>query len=129
VSPTKPKHPCNWPGCTHLTSLRFCPEHTAKNNRETERARPSSYERLYTHRWHVASKMFLHRHPMCEECLRHGKITPSYCTDHIVPHKGDLELFWNEDNWEALCKSCNSTKAAKEEGGFGNRIREGIGGK
>lgn len=23
--------------------------------------------------------------------------------DHIVPHKGDQSLFWNERNWQSCC--------------------------
>ena len=25
--PTKPKHPCGYPGCPNLTDRRYCPEH------------------------------------------------------------------------------------------------------
>lgn len=34
--------------------------------------------------------------------------------DHIEPHKGDLALFWQESNHQALCKSCHSAKSQKE---------------
>ena len=30
--------------------------------------------------------------------------------DHIVPHRGDARLFWDEDNWQPLCKSCHDRK-------------------
>jgi 5-methylcytosine-specific restriction protein A len=35
--------------------------------------------------------------------------------DHIIPHKGDMKLFWDSDNWQGLCKSCHSKKTAKEQ--------------
>ncbi|WP_309242099.1 HNH endonuclease [Paenibacillus sp. S150] len=37
-----------------------------------------------------------------------------------MPHKGDMELFWNEANWQPLCASCHGIKTAKEDGGYGN---------
>lgn len=41
--------------------------------------------------------------------------------DHIVPHKGDLSLFWSRSNWQSLCKRCHDIKTAMEDGGFGRR--------
>lgn len=41
--------------------------------------------------------------------------------DHIIPHRGDMKLFWDEDNWQSLCKHCHDVKTAKEDGGLGVR--------
>ena len=30
--------------------------------------------------------------------------------DRVIPHRGDQNLFWDEDNWQALCKSCHDRK-------------------
>lgn len=40
--------------------------------------------------------------------------------DHIIPHKGNMELFWDRDNWQAMSKECHDKKTAREDGGFGN---------
>ena len=48
------------------------------------------------------------------ECEQQGRITPATVVDHIVPHKGNLELFWAESNLQALCKSCHDRKTTKE---------------
>jgi 5-methylcytosine-specific restriction protein A len=34
--------------------------------------------------------------------------------DHVVPHRGDAALFWDEVNWAALCKRCHDAKTARE---------------
>lgn len=47
----------------------------------------------------------------------------SQCVDHIVAHKGDLRLFWDPENHQASCITCNSQKAVREEGGFGRPMR------
>jgi predicted kinase len=46
-------------------------------------------------------------------------ITAGEVVDHIIPHKGDYELFWDEGNWQTLCKRCHDVKTATEDGGFG----------
>ena len=54
-------------------------------------------------------------------CDRLGKDTPSDTVDHIKPHNGDIGLFWNEDNWQALCASCHSgLKRSQEHHGHHN---------
>lgn len=40
--------------------------------------------------------------------------------DHIVPHRGDPELLYDEANLQSLCHECHSKKTAREDGGFGN---------
>ena len=35
--------------------------------------------------------------------------------DHIVPHRGDQQLFWNQSNWQALCKPCHDHKTMTED--------------
>lgn len=39
--------------------------------------------------------------------------------DHIVPHCGNQQLFWDTDNWQPLCKKHHDRKTATEDGGFG----------
>lgn len=54
------------------------------------------------------------------ECLKDNKVVVAECVDHIIAHRGDMALFWDESNWQSLCLHHNSVKAAKEEGAFGN---------
>jgi 5-methylcytosine-specific restriction protein A len=86
-----------------------------------KRERKSSNERGYTSAWRRAAKSYLTRYPLCVPCLRRGLITASKCVDHIRPHKGDPVLFWDQRNWEASCIRCNSAKAVREEGRWGER--------
>jgi hypothetical protein len=39
--------------------------------------------------------------------------------DHIVPHRGNMRLFWARENWAARCKPHHDAKTAREDGGFG----------
>ncbi len=73
-------------------------------------------------RWREYRLFFLRQHPLCADPFnRHGgAIQAAGVVDHIQPHHGDYDLFWDMKNHRALCKSCNSYKAATFEGGFGN---------
>jgi 5-methylcytosine-specific restriction enzyme A len=51
-------------------------------------------------------------------CLRAGIVEPAFAVDHIVPHKGDQVLFWDQSNWQSLCRTHhNSDKQRIERGG------------
>lgn len=106
--PYKPMHPCRHPGCPNLVSVgqKYCDQHKALHPEEVRTAS----KRGYNSRWRRASRMFLTAHPFCEECLKQGKYTKATVVDHIVPHRGDSKLFWDENNWQALCKSCHDKK-------------------
>jgi 5-methylcytosine-specific restriction enzyme A len=83
----------------------------------------SSTKRCYTYAWQVASKAFLAKHPFCEcdDCIKSGyKRLIADVVDHKVPHRGDMRLFWQHSNWQAMHHTCHNRKTAKEDGGFGN---------
>jgi 5-methylcytosine-specific restriction protein A len=106
--PKRPKRPCRYPGCPNLCeSGTYCPEHSAES---PDRLRGSATERGYDAKWRRARKRFLQRHPLCANCLSQGVLTPATVVDHIVPHRGDHRLFWDEQNWQPLCKACHDRK-------------------
>jgi 5-methylcytosine-specific restriction protein A len=75
--------------------------------------RPTANQRGYTYRWQQARASFLRRSPLCAGCQRRGRITLAAELDHITPHRGDPRLFWDQTNWQPLCKSCHSRKTAR----------------
>jgi len=99
--------PCRHPRCPDLTNDTYCNKHIKLYQR------PSAKERGYDSRWRKRSKLFLKAHPLCEECLRQDKITPSTVVDHIISHRGDEKLMWDNCNWQALCKRCHDRKTGK----------------
>lgn len=70
----------------------------------------------YGYKWQKRSQLYLKRNPLCVRCKSLDRATSATEVDHVRPHKGVLseELFWNEDNWQALCKSCHSKKTNRE---------------
>jgi 5-methylcytosine-specific restriction protein A len=115
----KPLRPCKHPSCSMLTDNTYCDKHQKEVNARRDSIRLSSHERGYTSKWRKASKAFLDKHPWCTECMKHYIYEAATETDHIIPHKGNMKLFWDKSNWQGLCHSCHSRKTAKEDGGFG----------
>jgi hypothetical protein len=65
----------------------------------------------YGNRWLRARARWLNDHPLCVFDERRGLYVIANVVDHIIPHRGDQVLFWDEDNWQSLCTYChNSTK-------------------
>ena len=81
--------------------------------------RAGSTKRGYGYRWQRERKAFIHRNPLCAECLKEGRTEAAVVVDHIVPHKGDMQLFWDVSNWQGLCVPHHNTKTVKQDGGFG----------
>ena len=71
--------------------------------------------KLYDSRWRKERIHFLQEQPLCRYCAEQGRITPATVVDHIVPHKGNHDLFWDKTNWQPLCKFCHDSVKQREE--------------
>lgn len=88
------------------------PTHSGHKKRAPD-YRPSASQRGYGGRWQRLRANYLARHPLCEECLNEGRTVMATVVDHIDPHRGDKELFYNEDNWQSLCTRHHNSKTGK----------------
>jgi len=97
---------CVVPGCRALAPGRRCRVHAAAH----ERARPNVAARrwYYTKRWAGLRAQVLR--DQAYQCARCQTIAPTLDVDHIRPHRGNLDAFWDRDNLQALCKACHSWK-------------------
>lgn len=79
--------------------------------------------KLYGRRWRKGRGQFLAINRYCKFCRAVGKRARATVVDHIVPHRGDEELFWEQSNWQPLCKPCHDgEKAVMEARGYSDRI-------
>ncbi|PVA06116.1 HNH endonuclease signature motif containing protein [Thalassorhabdomicrobium marinisediminis] len=85
---------------------------TRARNKRHDRTRPTASQRGYTYEWRKASKAFL---AIYNRCAWPGCGKPSELVDHVVPHKGDKELFWDRSNWQPLCKTCHDRHKQKQD--------------
>ena len=109
----RPDTPCRHPGCPALVPYgqRYCEEHKKMHPEESRSANSRGYGR----QWQKARKQFLAAHPLCEECLAERRYVKATDVDHVVPHRGDMALFWDQGNWRALCHRHHSEKTARED--------------
>ena len=70
---------------------------------------------LYDYQWQKLRKQYLQAHALCVECYKQNKVVAATVIDHIVPHKGNLELFYDEGNYQALCTNCHSSHKQRFE--------------
>ena len=111
--PRRPDTPCKHPGCSKLVSYgtQYCAEHAVLHKSD----RPSASSRGYSSAWRKARKHYLEANPLCVECLKEGRYVKATDVDHVVPHNGDMLLFWDRGNWQALCHSHHSKKTGTQD--------------
>lgn len=77
--------------------------------------RQSSAQRGYGSKWQRARKAWLLKHPLCKMHADRGLVVAATVVDHIIPHRGDMTLFWDRNNWQSLCKACHDTHKQRLE--------------
>ena len=85
--------------------------------RKYDDRRGSSAQRGYGYRWQKSRAEYLLTHPLCTYCTTENKVTAAAVVDHIQPHRGLAALFWDQSNWQPLCKACHDGRKQAEEHG------------
>ncbi|MDR0571450.1 MAG: HNH endonuclease [Rickettsiales bacterium] len=99
---------CNYPGCNILINQneRYCTKH----KREPEKPFSSAIrfnEALYkTTRWKQLRKKILSEQLNCFKCGISGK-EAKLEVHHIIPPRGNENLFFDENNLIAVCSTCH----------------------
>ena len=70
-----------------------------------------------TQRWQRLRMHKLRQHPLCECCIKIGRIEPATAVDHITPIKGGGEPYPGLDGLASLCASCHNLKTRGEQTG------------
>lgn len=87
-------------------------EHTP--NRDLRRKAYGSTE------WRKLRDWYMKQHPICEECLKNGKVTPAEDIHHVKSPflKGEINwaLLLDADNLKPLCKRCHANLHNKQLG-------------
>ncbi len=105
--PSRPKHPCAYPGCPRLTSGQYCEEHARTECRRYDKyERSKDVHRRYGRAWTRVRNRYMQEHPYCERCLGEGRMTLAEECHHILPvSKGGANV---PENLMALCPSCHN---------------------
>ena len=105
--PKKPLRPCSHPGCPNLCEGQFCEQHRVEERRKYDKyERSSDVNRKYGRAWKRIRDRYAAEHPLCEMCLKEGRLTPVQEVHHILPvSKGGTHA---RDNLMSLCQSCHT---------------------
>lgn len=76
------------------------------------RSDPASRRWYKTKRWQILRRIILEQQPACNRCGHQADTV-----DHMTPHKGDVEVFFDPGNLQALCKPCHDSWKARKENG------------
>lgn len=107
VMPNKPKKPCAFPNCPNLTFDVYCEKHAALRQSQYDKFnRAPNHDKKYGNNWRRTRALYIKKHPLCERCLKEGRITPAREVHHIVPlSRGGTNQF---SNLMSLCQSCHT---------------------
>ena len=87
----------------------------ATTSQSWRKDKTSSNDRGYGYKWQQARLHYLALNPLCVYCRNEGRVTAANVVNHKIPHCGDQELFWDELNWESLCKKHHDSDAQMAE--------------
>ena len=78
-------------------------------------------QKAYQNRhWRKLRDTYLRENPLCEECLKHGKVTPAEDVHHIKsPFRGgeiNYNMLLDYHNLESVCKDCHGEIHAAQQG-------------
>ncbi len=115
--PRKAPRPCPRCGRRLIRNKARCSrcERDDQPRRERYHRGQTAAQRGYDARWRRARLAYLSEHPLCRVCAQRKRVRVATVVDHIKPHRGDDALFWDEDNWQPLCKTCHAAKTARGE--------------
>ena len=107
--PRRPRRPCRHPGCGLLAEEggQYCAEHKRLTDGQYNRhTRSQDVHRKYGRPWKRIRDRYAREHPLCEMCLKEGRLAQVEEVHHIVPvsqggtHEGG--------NLMSLCRSCHA---------------------
>ena len=64
--------------------------------------------------WYRIRAVQLRSNPLCRFCSDAGRVTAATTCDHVIPHRGDKNLFF-KGPFQSLCASCHSSVKQKME--------------
>lgn len=110
--PMRARRVCSHGGCFRKAEPGHgqCKGHLQQENRDSHPHR-SLYD---TVAWRTLRADHISANPLCAEHLKAGEVVPGTDVDHIVPHGGDEDLFFDPSNLQTLCSTCHGRKTQRE---------------
>lgn len=81
------------------------------------------YNSFYgTKKWTDLKRLYIHEHPLCEICMKHGRTVEAEEIHHKIPwtrgkdEDKKTDLFLDYNNLMSLCKKCHKAVHRKDDG-------------
>jgi 5-methylcytosine-specific restriction protein A len=98
---------CKYPGCSNLIeSSGYCEKHKTKNRKPFESAIRFNEALYNTTKWRQLRKEILNEQTNCFKCGL-SKNETKLEVHHIIPPRGNEELFFDKNNLVAVCSNCH----------------------
>lgn len=102
---------------TLKTTSKTNKRNTSHNQTDMRKLRAKAYNNSS---WRKLRDTYMHEHPLCEECLSKGKITPAVDVHHKdSPFKGgtvNYNKLLDYNNLMSVCKECHSSIHNRQQG-------------
>ena len=84
----------------------------------------SEYAWMYkTKMWRKLREAHISKQPLCQSCMRHGRVKAANVVHHVDAHRGRWHLFVEPNNLESVCDHChNSEMQHEEKNGYNDTI-------
>ena len=113
MSPTAALRYCAEPGCPARVVRGRCTQH--RTDQERYRLNIDVRRWYRTARWRTLRAQLFDANPLCVECEKAGVTRIWTDLDHVVPHRGNPDLFWNPKNLQGLCAPHHTMKTGRHE--------------
>jgi 5-methylcytosine-specific restriction protein A len=99
---------CQAGGCPARVVAGYCPAHAPAPRLERDRPNVEARTWYRTARWAALRRVVLVA--AAYACAGCGAVQLRLEVDHIEPHRGNADRFWDRSNLQALCPSCHARK-------------------
>jgi len=106
------KNICRYPSCNTLIepNTTYCSEHIPPKRIPFKNAIRTNEKFYSTTRWRKLRKKILAETPYCIKCGADSGLE----IHHKIPPRGDIKLFYNDDNCVPVCGNCHKRATANE---------------
>jgi 5-methylcytosine-specific restriction endonuclease McrA len=114
------KQLCKYPGCNSLANdkAKYCDKHKPimeqkESHRMFQFATSPNLELYHSYKWFKLRKEVLQEQAYCSRCGLSKEETTLHA-HHMIPPRGNEDLFFNKNNVTVLCEGCHNKTTQRE---------------
>ena len=112
--PPRPSRPCAYPSCPSLVVAGYCAAHGVAAA-SSGFGRGTANERGYDYEWQQFRLRYLREHPLCVDCLGHGRVRVGTDVHHTIKLRYAPQRKFDETILMGLCGDHHKSRTAAGE--------------